>query len=103
MNDKKHRDVLTSADILKFQAILLQKNRELHDYHTLRDIQEALERIEEGTYGICWGTGKPIGKKRLTAIPWTKYSFEYASLIERGLEYIEDAEEAPDGPGATAA
>ena len=36
---------------------------------TLRDINNALDRIEQGTYGICKYCGKPINKKRLLARP----------------------------------
>ena len=36
-------------------------------------INEALTRIEKGTYGICQGCTQEIGKKRLDAIPWTPY------------------------------
>ncbi len=38
---------------------------------TLRSIDGALQRIEEGTYGTCEICGKPIGEDRLRAIPWT--------------------------------
>ena len=51
----------------------------------LREIDEALQRIEEGTYGICEGTGKPIPKARLQAQPWAKYCVEYARMLEQGL------------------
>jgi DnaK suppressor protein len=50
----------------------------------LRQIDEALGRIETGTYGICLGTGKRIGKARLEAKPWARYSVEYARMIENG-------------------
>lgn len=49
----------------------------------LREIDEALERINRGTYGICQATGKPIGKARLRATPWTKYCYEYMLAQER--------------------
>jgi RNA polymerase-binding transcription factor DksA len=39
---------------------------------TLVEIEAALQRIEDGTYGICEGCGKPIGADRLSAIPWTR-------------------------------
>ncbi|HEY8647203.1 MAG TPA: TraR/DksA C4-type zinc finger protein [Gaiellaceae bacterium] len=39
---------------------------------TLVEIDAALKRIEDGTYGICEGCGKPIGAERLSAIPWTR-------------------------------
>jgi len=48
------------------------------------EIDDALNRIETGTYGICEGTGKPIAKARLEAQPWARYSVEYARMIEEG-------------------
>ena len=39
---------------------------------SLVEIEAALQRIEDGTYGICEGCGKPIGTDRLSAIPWTR-------------------------------
>ena len=49
----------------------------------LKEIDVALARIDEGTYGICEGNGKPIEIERLKAIPWTKYSVEYAREMEK--------------------
>lgn len=40
------------------------------------EINDALERMEKGTYGICQATGKPISKDRLEAVPHTQYSIE---------------------------
>jgi RNA polymerase-binding protein DksA len=39
---------------------------------TLAEIDAALQRIEDGTYGICEVCGKPIGADRLKALPWTR-------------------------------
>lgn len=39
---------------------------------TLDDIDAALRRIEEGSYGTCEVCGKPIGAERLSAIPWAR-------------------------------
>ena len=36
----------------------------------LRDVERALEKLEDGTYGTCDGCGRPIGSERLEAIPW---------------------------------
>jgi len=49
------------------------------------EIDDALDRIENGTYGICEGTGQPIPKERLEAIPWARYCTVYASLLEKGF------------------
>lgn len=38
-------------------------------YHSIRLIQAALERIENGTYGLCGVCGEPIGEARLRAMP----------------------------------
>jgi DnaK suppressor protein len=57
----------------------------------LLQIYEALERIEDGTYGICAGDGKAIPKQRLEAIPWAKFCVGCASLLEKGVmkqEYL---------------
>lgn len=50
----------------------------------VREIDEALQRIEDGTYGICLATHRPINRARLTAKPWAKYCIEYARLKEQG-------------------
>ena len=42
------------------------------DAKILQAIEEALERIENGSYGICRDCGEPIADARLTAIPWTR-------------------------------
>lgn len=50
----------------------------------VREIDEALDRIVDGTYGMCIATHKPIGLARLQAKPWAKYSIEYARLRDEG-------------------
>lgn len=47
-----------------------------HTREYIQHINEALERIENRTYGICLATGRPIGKERLEAVPHTRYSIE---------------------------
>ena len=64
----------------EFTLGLVEKDRVL-----LREINRGLAKIQDGTYGICEGTGKPINPARLEAQPWAKYSIEYARLLERGL------------------
>ena len=51
----------------------------------VREIHAALERIEDGTYGICEGTGEPIPKIRLKGIPWARYCVKFAERVEKGL------------------
>ena len=42
------------------------------DAKILQAIEEALKRIDKGTYGICRDCGEPIAPARLNAIPWTR-------------------------------
>ena len=42
------------------------------DAKILQAIEEALQRIDKGTYGICRDCGNPIAAARLNAIPWTR-------------------------------
>jgi DnaK suppressor protein len=49
----------------------------------LEQIDEALERIENGTYGICKVTGEPISIERLEEVPVAKYSVKGKEQLER--------------------
>ena len=53
------------------------------DQDAVYEIEEALKRIEKNTYGICELTGKPIPRTRLDAIPWTRFTVEAQSQLER--------------------
>ncbi|MCC5816080.1 MAG: TraR/DksA C4-type zinc finger protein [Leptospira sp.] len=50
---------------------------------TLKQIELALEKIDNGTYGICEGTKKKIPVARLKAIPWTRYTVEFAEQLSK--------------------
>jgi DnaK suppressor protein len=49
----------------------------------LEEIDEALERINEGTYGICKVTGELIPPERLEEVPVAKYSVKGKEILER--------------------
>jgi RNA polymerase-binding transcription factor DksA len=53
------------------------------DQDAIYEIDEALKRIQKGTYGICELTHKPIPKARLEAIPWTRFTVEAQAQLER--------------------
>lgn len=50
----------------------------------LQEIDDALERMEKGVFGICEMTGGAIQKARLEATPWCRYSYEGAQMADRG-------------------
>lgn len=53
------------------------------EQEALSEIDAAIKRIKDGTYGICEVTQKPIAKERLLAVPFTRYSAEAQKEIER--------------------
>ena len=46
------------------------------DAKILQAIEEALRRMDQGTYGICRDCGEPVAPERLNAIPWTRVCIE---------------------------
>jgi RNA polymerase-binding protein DksA len=60
------------------------------DEKYLKQIDEALERIKIGTYGICRVTGKEISKERLEAVPTTTISYEAKIEAEKVGRPISD-------------
>jgi RNA polymerase-binding transcription factor DksA len=53
------------------------------EQEALSEIDAAIKRIHDGTYGICEITQKPIAKDRLLAVPFTRYSAEAQKDLER--------------------
>jgi DnaK suppressor protein len=77
------RPLPASIDVNSRQGDLADQasgNNEVHiqlklkqtDAKILQAIEEALYRMEKGTYGICRDCGDPIAPARLEAIPWTR-------------------------------
>ena len=60
---------------------------------TLDMIEAAIRKIDNGTFGLCEATQKPIGRARLEAIPYARYSIEYQNQLEN--KEVE-AEPGPD-------
>jgi DnaK suppressor protein len=56
----------------------------------IAEIDDALNRIEDGTYGICEAGGEPIPKRRLEAIPWARLCVACRGLMEKGILKRED-------------
>lgn len=79
-------DIGTDTYDQEFTLGLMDSEREL-----LKEIDDALQHIERGTYGICEGTGRQIQKARLEAQPWARYCIEHARKLEQSSE--EESEE----------
>jgi DnaK suppressor protein len=76
------QDIGDEAATIYNKQILLTLNE--NDRTRLRDLDEALDRIESGTYGICEECGEPVGLKRLEVRPVAKYCVPCLTKLEKG-------------------
>jgi DnaK suppressor protein len=62
-----------------------EKQRALHEtaINLLEEVNEALERINTGSYGICVDTGEPISYERLKALPYAKRTVEAQKELDK--------------------
>ncbi|HET7807828.1 MAG TPA: TraR/DksA C4-type zinc finger protein [Gaiellaceae bacterium] len=78
-SDNHPGDAATSTFDRELDATL-----EGNEERLLQAIDAALQRIENGTYGICRSCGKPIDPERLEALPWTTQDIDCKRREERG-------------------
>jgi DnaK suppressor protein len=52
------------------------------DSTVLKQVREALTRIDEGTFGRCVVDGEPIEEKRLDAVPWSPYCLKHQTELD---------------------
>jgi RNA polymerase-binding transcription factor DksA len=62
---------------------------------SIYEIEQALGRIANGTYGICELTGKRIDEARLEALPWTRFTAESEARLEKE-RFIDSPRLAPN-------
>jgi DnaK suppressor protein len=55
------------------------------EFQVLRQVERALEKIEDGTYGVCDISGEDIPKARLEAMPYAVTTVKSQEKLERGL------------------
>ena len=74
-------DRIQEANERDFAVINLQRSAT-----QLQEAQDALDRIEGGTFGICAGCEEPINPKRLAAIPWALCCIACQTALDLGQE-----------------
>jgi len=52
------------------------------EQEALYEVDHAINRIQDGSYGVCELTGKPIDPERLKAVPWTRFSASAENELE---------------------
>jgi DnaK suppressor protein len=65
-----------------FQEVQLDESILQNQRHLLADVEEALRRLQDGTYGRCQICGQPIPDRRLEAIPWAIRDVDCEERVE---------------------
>ncbi|MEM9195407.1 MAG: TraR/DksA C4-type zinc finger protein [Myxococcota bacterium] len=89
--DRHMQEATTDSDTLTDELDMAQRHTEQaylirfagKERKLLIEIEHALEKMAEGEYGVCEGTGDAISIKRLELRPWTRYSVAYKEQLER--------------------
>ena len=105
MSAQKAAQVVARLDIPSDEGDLSQQhheewiflNRNSIDMKLLREIADALHRMDREHYGICLECEEPISAKRLDAVPWARYCVscqeKIAARIAEG-EFVDEYQEA---------
>jgi len=105
MSAQKAAQVVSRLDVPSDEGDLSQQhheewiflNRNTLDMKLLREIADALHRVETDTYGICPECEEAISTKRLDAVPWARYCVtcqEQIAARQAAGEFIDELEEA---------
>ena len=77
-DDAKESADLALRDVMEEMALKLGDK----ESRMVADIDQALLRIEEGSYGICARCGRPIEERRLEAMPTARYDAKCQAIVE---------------------
>jgi len=89
MSAQKAAQVVARLDVPSDEGDLSQQhheewiflNRNTIDIKLLREISDALLRIEQGTYAVCLECEEPISVKRLDAVPWARFCVTCQEMV----------------------
>jgi DnaK suppressor protein len=96
-------EILIENAAEEFDRLQQQMNREVairnldRESKLLKDVQAAMKRVEEDTFGTCLRCEEPIPEKRLKALPWAAYCVSCQETIDRQKA---SGELDDDDPGA---
>ncbi|WHY66922.1 TraR/DksA C4-type zinc finger protein [Neobacillus sp. SuZ13] len=77
-NDNHFADTATELAEREKQMMLIENAK-----RTLEEVNEALERISNGTYGVCVDTGENISYERLVVLPYAKRTVDAQEKLEK--------------------
>jgi RNA polymerase-binding transcription factor len=71
---------LASMDVDRELLLALSES----ERERIQEIDDALLRMDEGSYGICLQSGRPIDLARLREVPWARYCVQHQGMVEDG-------------------
>jgi DnaK suppressor protein len=93
LDRRKGDDIDLAESAYEQEMAYMMKSR---DAEELKVLNEAIEKIESGEYGVCEDCGKMVGEKRLEAMPFVKFCVECQSKMEQrekmeaaGIDWVE--------------
>ena len=102
-------EILIENAAEEFDRLQQQLNREVairnldRESKLLKEVQAALNRIEEGTFGVCLRCEEEIPEKRLRALPWAAYCVSCQETIDRMRAAGEAVDDGAEGSELAAA
>ena len=81
-DEEAAQDIADKATNSYTKEFLFKKSND--DRFILQLIQEALDRMEEGSYGTCVHCGGEMQQKRLDAVPWARHCLDCQEKQEQG-------------------
>ena len=82
MGGKKRGDQVEEATLAYNRDMLYSQSDSGRSL--LKLVSDALDRLDDGEFGICEECGRSVGMKRLEAVPWTPYCRDCQEEFERG-------------------
>ena len=86
-NELSHTSTFASSENADTAAMMVDRDRETaldeNEKLLLHQVEHALDRVSDGSYGICEITGAPIPIERLRAIPWATMTVAAAAQYDR--------------------
>ena len=87
--DGRAADIEAAQDVADKAANSYNKEFLFHQSNTERQtllmVENALDRIRQGSFGQCISCGEDINPKRLEAVPWTRHCIECQEKLEKGM------------------
>jgi DnaK suppressor protein len=81
-------DAITYGSMAAAASQVFEQQRDLalrdRNQHHLEQVEAALRRLDEGTFGACVRCGQPIAPERLEAIPWAAHCIGCQRIVGRG-------------------